>query len=257
MTSSSPSNRHLKLLAGADRSSVLSIREQLSAAPKRTTVPASPERSGPARSVFNEQAPTTKFETWQDLWARDHNPQLSLNVEPAGAIVFHQHVPAIKLVLEDGKWTVPKANPASSGKVLVKGKIYTFSILNGKKSELPENVKSGQSWGMIGEEGCWGLPYTEEVKAILESIARHNDTPPWSGAWSLVRTSNLAAVVAFGSVIDTYNNYKLAEVERSGKETVVLLAESGGDKEESVVLSYGTKAPSTHLPIGLAGRTSK
>ena len=259
MTSSSPSNHHLKLLAGADRSSVESLKKQLatssdvpppSAQTPREIAPVLPSR---------EQSPSSasKFETWQDLWARDHKPPLTLDTAPVGAVVFHSDVPAIKLILNDGRWAAPEATAATMNKVLVKGNVYTYSVQDRKESELPEDVASGQSWGVIGDKACWGIPYTEGVEAILESIEQHPDIPPWSSTWSLVRTTSLASVIAFGSVTETYDGYQLAAAERSGRDTIVFLAESGGDTEETVVLSYGTKAPSTQVPIALAGRMSK
>lgn len=256
MTSSSPSNHHLKLLAGANRDAVESIRKQLSTVTDAALSPPTTKRE--ATSVLApKQSSATRFETWQGLWARDHKPPLSLDTAPVGAIVFHNHVPAIKITMQDGLWDMPKTNAKSSDKVLIKGSIYTYSTQTIKESELPEDVKGGHSWGMIGDQDSWGLPYTDAVKAVLDSIGKHRDTPPWFGLWSLVLTRNLAPIIAFGGVTDTYDNYQLAEAERSAMESVVLLAESGGDTEETVVLSYGTKVPSTHVPIHLAGRTSK
>ena len=92
---------------------------------------------------------------------------------------------------------------------------------------------------------------------MLESVAHHNDVPPWTSAWSLVRSSDLASVIAFGGITDIYENYESARGELQTGEVVLLVAESGSEEQETVVLAYGTKAPLTQVPMALAGRTSK
>ena len=92
---------------------------------------------------------------------------------------------------------------------------------------------------------------------MLASVAKHADVPAWTSAWTLVRSGALASVIAFGGITDIYENYESARGEQDTGEVVLLVAESGEEVQETVVLAYGTKAPSTHVPMALAGRTSK
>ena len=257
MTTPSPSKQHLKKLAGANMDSVRMIRQQLSTPDEAEEAP-KPQTSVPSPSVQITSTSTSKFETWQDLWISDNKPPSDLDKEATQTIVFHFSIPAIMVVLNDSTWNLPRDKKEGAKDVLVSGQLYNVDILNEKESEVPKNIdSSNSSWAIIGEETSWGFEYSKQVKDVLSSIAKHTDVPAWTSAWTLVRSSDLASVIAFGGITDIYENYESARGEQEPKEIILLVAESGREAQQTVVLAYGTKAPSTHVPMALAGRTSK
>ena len=257
MTTSSPSKQHLKKLAGANVDSVRMIRQQLSTPDEAEEAP-KPQASAPSPSVPRPSVGTTKFETWQDLWISDNKPPSDLDKKATQTIVFHSYIPAIMVVLDDSTWDLPRNKKEGAKDVLISGQLYNVDILNEKESEVPKNIDtSNSSWAIIGEETSWGFEYSKEVKEVLSSIAKHIDVPAWTSDWTLVRSSDLASVIGYGGITDIYENYESARGEQESKDIILLVAESGGEAQQTVVLAYGTKAPSTHVPMALAGRTSK
>jgi len=257
MTTSSPSNVHLKKLAGANEGIAKMIRQQLSTPDEADEVPKT-QTSAPSPSIENASTDNEQFETWQDLWINDHKPPADLDKKPIKSIVFHSFIPAIMLERNNSIWDLPRHNKEDDKSVLIAGQLYNVDVLNKKKSEIPINIDTSKfAWAIIGEETSWGFEYSKEVKSVLGSVAHHNDVPPWTSAWSLVRSSDLASVIAFGGITDIYENYESARGELEAGEVVLLVAESGSEEQETVVLAYGTKEPSTQVPMALAGRTSK
>ena len=257
MTTSSPSKQHLKKLAGANMDSVRMIRQQLSTPDEAEQAP-KPQASAPSAYEEIASTSTSKFETWQDLWISDNKPPADLDKKATQTLVFHYSSPAIMVELNNSIWDLPRDKKGDGKSVLVSGQLFNVNILNEKESEVPVDIdKSKSSWAIIGEETSWGIEYSKEVKDVLASIAKHTDVPAWTSAWTLVRSSDLASVIAFGGITDIYENYESARGEQETEEVILLVAESGGEAQDTVVLAYGTKAPSTHVPIALAGRTSK
>ena len=257
MTTSSPSKQHLKKLASANVDSVRMIKQQLSTPYEANEVPKT-QTSAPTPSVEIQSTSTTKFETWQDLWISDHEPPADLDKTQIQTIIFHYSIPAIMVELNNSIWDLPRDKKEDGKSVLISEELFSVDILNKKDSEIPINIEtSNSSWAIIGEETSWGYEYSKEVKEVLASVAKHVDVPAWTSAWTLVRSTDLASVIAFGGITDIYENYKSARGELEAGEVVLLVAESGGEEQETVVLAYGTKAPSTQVPMALAGRTSK
>jgi len=254
MTTSSLSNLHLKKLAGANEGIAKMIRQQLSTGDEAPKTPTTTSTSSIEIASTNNQ----QFETWQDLWINDHKPPAVLDKKPIKSIVFHSFIPAIMLERNNSIWDLPRDKKEDDKSVLIAGQLYKVDVLNKKKSEIPINIDASKfAWAIIGEETSWGFEYSQEVKDVLGSVAHHNDVPPWTSAWTLVRSSDLASVIAFGGITDIYENYESARGELEAGEAVLLVAESGSEEQETVVLAYGTKEPLTQVPMALAGRTSK
>lgn len=257
MTTSTPSKQYLKKLAGANVDSVRMIRQQLSTPDEADKAPKT-QTSTPSPTVEIAATNNSKFETWQDLWISDNKPPADLDKKATQTLVFHYSIPAIMVELNNSIWDLPRDKRDNGKDVLVSGQLYNVDILNEKDSEVPIDIdKSNSSWATIGEETSWGFEYSKEVKDVLSSIAKHTDVPAWTSAWTIVRYSHLASVIAFGGITDIYEDYESARGEQETEEVILLVAESGGEAHETVVLAYGTKAPSTQVPMALAGRTSK
>lgn len=206
--------------------------------------------------------------TWQDRWINDHLIDAVVDrlgpstlSPPLASLVFHPRVPAVRMLLSDGRWSLPPptATKPEQKEVSVNSHVYQASVAT--SPVIPHDVShTSEAWVSFIAKNAWGYSIAESALTLLEAMKESPIIPAWQTRYAVVPRNQLAKRVVLGPFTGHYEDWKLAEAAAKDmqEESYVLEIVEDVETGDADVLDFmGTNMPSTRRPMMRAGLIPK